>query len=498
MPQHETVTRTVTLTNTGGATLSFCVTFERPLQREGSALRFARRREAPCGEYGEILHRVDDDDITQWWGRPGGFTMTPEGRLFVEADHRTFEFTNDLQLIRSFEHPCVAELTPFCATWGVTYDSKSQTLWWMNGESTYIGNQNVIRRILALEGDLDGVPTGRQINLIPPDTPHQRFGAGGLSYDPATDLFYFLGIGDVNNTHDTRAVWAVDRNGGFAEEYPIRPEPYPPPALIASPDVHGGAEGEAEGVRMEYAVYPTAEELGYDRVVVVDRWGNDLGRALETPVPDELFEAAGWGVNGTPLRSRTDPNGMMYIGFANFDHRGVVAVRPHPLPPSWLVVDSNEGPEAAWDGTLAPGESREVTLTFRTGARGGGTHTSALQAFDAATGEAVEVPLTLEVTQGTPAEDAPAAGATSAAWQLLAPYPNPSGDNVTVPLEVERAADVRVSVVDVLGREVAVLHEGPLPAGAHRLALGERLPAGLYVVRATGAGHAAMRRIVVQ
>src|SRR5690606_31825681 len=171
------------------------------------------------------------------------------------------------------------------------------------------------------------------------ETPLGDFVAGGLSYDPATDLFYFLGVSDIDIS-STRMLWAVGREGALADGYPLRPGPYPPPALISSPDAHGGAAGGADGVRVEYGAYPQGS-LGYDRIAVVDRWGNDEGTELETPVPDELFEAAGWGVRANPLRSRIDPNGVMYMTFTNFESRGIVGVRPHPLPPSWLVVDSD-------------------------------------------------------------------------------------------------------------------------------------------------------------
>src|SRR5690606_24881821 len=153
------------------------------------------------------------------------------------------------------------------------------------------------------------------------------------------DVFFFLGIRVMDDVHNTSALWAVDRGGAVPEGYPLRPESYPPPALVGPPDAHGGAGGEADGVRIEYGAYHEGA-LGYDRIAVVDRWGNGEGTELETPVPDELFEAAGWGVNGNPLRSRIDPNGVMYMTFANFESRGIVGVRPHPLPPSWLVVDS--------------------------------------------------------------------------------------------------------------------------------------------------------------
>ena len=42
---------------------------------------------------------------------------------------------------------------------------------------------------------------------------------------------------------------------------------------------------------------------------------------------------------------------------------------------------------------------------------------------------------------------------------------------------------VRVDVLDALGRTVAVLHDGPLPAGLHRLDWAADVPAGVYHVR---------------
>jgi hypothetical protein len=55
---------------------------------------------------------------------------------------------------------------------------------------------------------------------------------------------------------------------------------------------------------------------------------------------------------------------------------------------------------------------------------------------------------------------------------------------------VAEAQTVRVEVLDALGRRVALLHDGPLAAGAaHRLAFeGSGLPSGVYVVRVVGEG----------
>ncbi len=74
--------------------------------------------------------------------------------------------------------------------------------------------------------------------------------------------------------------------------------------------------------------------------------------------------------------------------------------------------------------------------------------------------------------------------------RLFGPHPNPTRGSARITLLLPQAdAHVRVEVVDVLGRRVAVLHEGPLSAGEHRLTFdGDGLAPGAYVVRAVGEG----------
>jgi hypothetical protein len=77
-------------------------------------------------------------------------------------------------------------------------------------------------------------------------------------------------------------------------------------------------------------------------------------------------------------------------------------------------------------------------------------------------------------------------------------HPNPASLQTVVELELPSANKVRVAVFDVLGRRVAVLHDGPLGAGAHQLRLdAAALPAGVYVVRAVAGGERITRRLVV-
>ena len=95
--------------------------------------------------------------------------------------------------------------------------------------------------------------------------------------------------------------------------------------------------------------------------------------------------------------------------------------------------------------------------------------------------------------------DEPFASAVTgeAAFGLAAPYPNPTTGHATVAFSVEDATDVRLAVYDALGREVAVLIDGAVPAGRHERAFdGAGLVAGTYLVRLTTAdGRVATHRL---
>ncbi|MEM1043821.1 MAG: T9SS type A sorting domain-containing protein [Bacteroidota bacterium] len=82
-------------------------------------------------------------------------------------------------------------------------------------------------------------------------------------------------------------------------------------------------------------------------------------------------------------------------------------------------------------------------------------------------------------------------------FALGASYPNPFSVSATVPFELQEAGTVRLAVVDVLGREVAVLTEGTLAAGVHRATLdGSRLASGVYFVVLEADGQRQVRKMM--
>jgi hypothetical protein len=79
----------------------------------------------------------------------------------------------------------------------------------------------------------------------------------------------------------------------------------------------------------------------------------------------------------------------------------------------------------------------------------------------------------------------------------LAVSPNPFGDAAQIAVTLAEAQQaVTVEVLDVLGRRVALLHEGSLSAGTATLRFdASGLEAGVYVVRATAGDWSTTERI---
>jgi hypothetical protein len=87
----------------------------------------------------------------------------------------------------------------------------------------------------------------------------------------------------------------------------------------------------------------------------------------------------------------------------------------------------------------------------------------------------------------------------SKAYDLSAPRPNPFSERATLDLAVRERQDVTVTVYDVLGQRVRVLHEGPmLPQQTKHLKVrAHGLSSGTYFVRVVGEDFTETRRVVL-
>lgn len=82
--------------------------------------------------------------------------------------------------------------------------------------------------------------------------------------------------------------------------------------------------------------------------------------------------------------------------------------------------------------------------------------------------------------------------------QLEKTFPNPAHRRATVRFAVPRRQDVLLKVYDVLGRQVATLHQGTVEAGRKQLQLDvASLSSGVYFLKLTGDGRPRTRRFTV-
>jgi hypothetical protein len=86
--------------------------------------------------------------------------------------------------------------------------------------------------------------------------------------------------------------------------------------------------------------------------------------------------------------------------------------------------------------------------------------------------------------------------------ELAPPLPNPSRGPATIALSLPHAGNVRVEIVDLAGRRVARLHDGPLAAGVQRFTWDGRVSnggvasAGVYWVSVEQDGERRARPLV--
>jgi hypothetical protein len=94
------------------------------------------------------------------------------------------------------------------------------------------------------------------------------------------------------------------------------------------------------------------------------------------------------------------------------------------------------------------------------------------------------------------------AGAAVTEFALGAISPTPTPGKARIAFALPREARIRVSVMDLQGREVATVADGVYPSGRHEAVWNGRgtrgaLPAGVYVVRMSVPGRSFARRMIV-
>jgi hypothetical protein len=89
-------------------------------------------------------------------------------------------------------------------------------------------------------------------------------------------------------------------------------------------------------------------------------------------------------------------------------------------------------------------------------------------------------------------------GNIAARYSLLQNYPNPFNPSTTIKYELPQSSEVRLSVYDMLGREVSVLVNERRNAGIHEVKFdGSNLASGVYFYRLQAGGFVQSKKIVL-
>ncbi len=208
---------------------------------------------------------------------------------------------------------------------------------------------------------------------------------------------------------------------------------------------------------------------------------NDMGKMLPPAGPYALVAPMGER-DGAPLQ--------LAVNSLPADVTGPVSV-----PVSFLTTEAGTF-ALTWEGAAAMPQGWSAVLTDAATGAVVDLRTAAAYTFAATAGDWDER-FTLTVTPaGVVTGTEPVA---AGAFRLGNVAPNPTAGAASLALRVGTAQDVRATVYDALGREVAVAFDGPAtPAADVVIALdAARLAPGAYVVRVEGATFQEARRVTV-
>ncbi|WP_412069544.1 NF038122 family metalloprotease [Rubrivirga sp. IMCC43871] len=338
---------------------------------------------------------------------------------------------------------------------GLAYDERTGNVW----VAEFISGR--IREAEVDDGELDY--TGRQFVV--------DYSVTAMTYSAELDAL-------LMTPNQSDQVFAYTTDGDVLPGYPFFLDNEFPNSIVAL--------SFREGV-----VEITGEQ---NEIVQVDQFGRAFDGA--EPVvfgPSELFGATRYLAY---VRGRDgDADGLSYVVTdAGTDGTfRIVSIDPPDFPASVGTRIDAAGPMGSDQG-VGPGEAVVLDFRIEPGVAIGATADDVVAfVVNDPTNPVVRFPIQIEGRQ-VAGEDG-----VDAAFGVAGAVPNPVRTGGAVRFTLDAAADVTVTVFNVLGQRVATLADGePMTAGTHDLALGaESLAAGTYLVRVTAGDRTRTRTLTV-
>ncbi len=348
------------------------------------------------------------------------------------------------------------------------------------GSATVAGTEGETRVLVAV-----GNPTGAPLALDAVDVTGGTLADVALVFDSASGAFRPVSLAGLDG----------DEGSAVLGPFEVVVLQVIPDGVAADVSVSVPTDGpEADGPSVSEAPFVATD--GETAVVVALRPASSgTERTAEAPAPGDTFVLRlGAGADGLDpfdgfdvasplggtLAARRSGVGTPFAALA----LGPLTRAEAVTVPLAVSVPASGAYEFALVAAPDPVDGRPVVVEVLDGTSATVLAVGEPVRFDAdAAGPVVSDRFALRVSIGLSVGTTDGPGGAS-----LSVYPNPSAGATTVSVRAASGTRVRVAVYDVLGREVAVLHEGPSTGDVGAALDAGRLPAGTYVVRAAVGG----------
>jgi hypothetical protein len=246
-------------------------------------------------------------------------------------------------------------------------------------------------------------------------------------------------------------------------------------------------EGVANRVITPSATWPDNDEDGYGELVLDEEyfdnvgWDDIIAQEVTVHFAVDLWRVAQWFVEheGEENHGLTSYEEIDYVGVC-----GPWNSWPWDLVPAEYQLTNTTG---TWfEGDIVFPQHHSANIVYKYGANGSDNE-SGFQADWTAVIDDAEPTFLIENLFGDLGDfwNDIAVGdevAQPKAFELGASYPNPFNPVTTIPYTLRNAGEVRLSIVNVLGQEVAVLANGLHQSGSHQASFNAaNLSSGVYM-----------------
>ncbi len=251
---------------------------------------------------------------------------------------------------------------------------------------------------------------------------------------------------------------------------------------VVALDGSGATDGS---VRIEWDLLQSGYAAFDNLAIAASNRPGDVGNTCSDPATQPSY-AGGYVLNAAGTRAFVAveaPEGATSVRFYNTNNLNVGA--PETDTESMTAIAGVTRSGDTFSFTTDP-----TVLYFPITTAGGGTGVSFFLEVTDTCPRTVDVDPVFAVTG--------VRGDGLGGFALLDAAPSPTAGRATLRFSLAEASEVTLAVYDVLGREVARLIDGAMPAGTHEAPFdGSRLPSGLYVYRLTAGGQSLQRTVTI-